>query len=203
MRTLFKLAVGITALFAVPILRADLMQTDNVVVILTLTEVSSTSLVVTSYTGTGGISSFTVTPNGTDNWTVSIVSNLYSPSTFFFSDFIADFQEPAPEVNEVNEAYSGDTVATHQSFTVESDESLATYQGQFSTMFPNGGTTTYSIGSDNGRPIFLQFFDNATASETASGVADTGSSLAFLALSVAGLGALSRSRRFRWPNPFT
>jgi len=196
MKTPFKLLVAITAVLAAPALRADLMETNSIGFLLTLTENTSTSLTVTSYTGTGGTSSFSVTPNGSDNWTVSIAPSLY-PSQIFFTEFTADFQEPAPEVNEVNEAYTGDTFLLHQSFTVESDESLATYQGLFSTMFPNGGITTYSIGSDNGTPIFLQFFDNATASETASGVADTGSSLSFLAMSVAGLVALSRFRRFR------
>jgi len=196
MRTLFKFAVAIAALLTAPILRADLMQTDSAGYLLTLTENSSTSLVVTSYTGTGGTSSFTVTPNGIDAWTVTINPALY-PQTIFFSEFIADFQEPAPEVNEVNEAYTGDSTFTHQSFTVESDESLATYQGDFSTMFPNGGTTTYSIGSDGGTPIFLKFIDNATASETTSGVADTGSSLCFLAISIGGIAAINRFLKFK------
>ena len=194
MKTFFKLAVAITALFAGPIVRADTMSADVIGFgfTLELTENSSTSLVVTSYDGTGGIAAFTVTYNSPDNWTVT--ANNF-PTTYFY-DFTADFTEPLPEVGEVNEAYAGGNVTQHSSFTVESDEPIAQYQGGTTSTYPNGGTST-PIGQDGIFLISLRFIDNAAASETASGVADTGSSLCFLAMSVAGLGALSRSRRFR------
>jgi len=187
-------AITFIAAFAGPIVRADTMSADVIGVgfTLVLTENSSTSLVVTSYDGTGGTAAFTVTPNGIDNWTVT--ANNF-PTTFFY-DFTADFTEPLPEVGEVNEAYAGGNVTQHSSFTVESDEPIAQYQGCTTTTYPNGGLSN-PIGQDGIFLISLRFIDNATASETAPGVADTGSSLSFLAMSIGGLVAAARIRKIR------
>src|SRR4051812_25168567 len=156
--------------------------------LLTLTENSSTSLSL-AYTGPGGTSAFSITPNGADDWTVT--SNTF-PS-IYFNEFTADFLEPE-NPNEVNEAYTGDITAIHASFTVESDQPLATYQGGISTTYPNGGITITPIGADGGVPIFLQFFDNAAANEAAQGVPEAGSSIMLVALSSAALFGLRRLR---------
>jgi hypothetical protein len=161
--------------------------------LLTLTENSSTSLSL-AYTGTGGASSFSVTPNGLDNWTVTVNPNNY-PS-IFFSEFTADFME-LENPNEVNEAYSGDMTIIHSSFTVESDVPLATYQGNLTTLYPNGGITSTPIGFDGPTAIFLQFIDNAAIPENSSGVPEGGSTLLLLGLSAAGIACLNRFRRLQ------
>ena len=153
--------------------------------LLTLTENSSTSLSL-SYNGPSNLQ---ITNSSADNWTVTVLNG-----TAFFSDFTWDWTEPE-EPGEVNEVYAGSAVQ-NSFFTVESDESLLEYAGNFATLLPNNGITPMPVGLDGGTPIFLQFNDLAAGAET-NGVPESGASLGLLAVSVAGLLGLHRVRWIR------
>jgi len=149
---------------------------------LTLIENSSTSLTYTY----DGPSTFMITPNGSDHWTVSVMSGS---ATFF--DFTWDWIEPE-DSNKVNEVYSGDMTATHTSFSVISDESLLQYGGGVGTLLPNNTTTPTFVGSDGVIGIVLTFNDLAAAPEAA--VPETGSTLGLLGIAAIALVGFRRLR---------
>jgi len=149
---------------------------------LTLIENSSTNLTYTY----DGPSTFMITPNGSDHWTVSVMSGS---ATFF--DFTWDWIEPE-DSNKVNEVYSGDMTATHTSFSVISDESLLQYGGGVGTLLPNNTTTPTFVGSDGVIGIVLTFNDLAAAPEAA--VPETGSTLGLLGIAAIALVGFRRLR---------
>ena len=153
-----------------------------------LTELSSTSLTV-SYNGPGATFS-TPTNTGTDLWTVTYT--LTQGSTFSLNNFVQDWTEPEDPLA-VNEVSHGIVFGSINNLYVSSDESLLEYAGNFSTINPNG--TPVLVGTDNSLPVFLRFDDQAMASEAATGVPDTGSTLPLFALSITGVVALTRFRR--------
>jgi MYXO-CTERM domain-containing protein len=181
---LATLGLATFLLLAIPSAQAGPIQSYTI----TLTELSSTSLTAT-YDGPGA--TFSVPLNtGTDTWTVSYTPTLYS--TFTLTPFVIDWTEPE-NPSEFNEVTHGIDFGNINNLYVASDESLAEYFGDFSTMHPDN--TRVLVGTDNGLQVFLTFHDLASASETGTGVPESGSSLWLLALSAAGLAGLRRFRR--------
>ena len=154
---------------------------------LVLTENSPTSLSL-AYTGPGGSSSFSVLNTSPDNWTITILSQTIS-----FTDFEYDFAEPEDPLNNTVNVVSHSTDVQSNMLFVQSNLPIA---------LDNGGEigTNDVVGQDGGVPIVLSFNDGAAASEAATGVPDTGSTLGLLALSATALLSLSRLPSLRSAN---
>ena len=175
--------LGLTALagLTIPSAHADTMSVDSVGYLLTLIEVSSTAPLTYTYSNASNPTPFTVQNQFTDLWNVAADSSIVLDP--FFEYF---FAEGAGEPGELNNIVKGSV--TSNAFTVHSD--LIDLDDPIVI-------TSDSIGTDNGVPIRVQFVDLASASEAATGVPDAGSSLSFLAMSLGGLVALSRFRKYQ------
>ena len=157
----------------------------------TINLIELTSAILTaSYNGPGA--TFSVTPNGTDLWTVTYT--LTTNSTFSLTNFIVDWTEPE-DPNEVNEVSHGVLIGNINNLYVESDVSILEYGGGSLVTNPNG--TLVPVGTDNGPTVFLRFDDQAALSENGAGVPDSGSTLALFGLSITGFVALTRFRRLQ------
>jgi uncharacterized protein YaiE (UPF0345 family) len=179
---LLSLVVGLTAVAAltIPSAHAGTMSLDSVGYLLTLTENSSTSL---TYTYTGP-STFNITPNGPDDWTLTVATG----SCTFFLPMTTDWTEPENS-QEVNEVMSTSSTSLH----ITSDESVLIYYGGSTTTVPDS-TTVPGWGTDGGVPISIKFVDLASQAEANNGVPETGSTFALSAISVIGLLSLTRFR---------
>ena len=152
---------------------------------LLLTEVSSSVLTAT-YDGPGGDASFKVTNTDTDRWTVTVQS-----STISLNNFEYDFAEPEDPTNQtVNEVANNPIFGASFNMYVKSDLPIELDSGGYIIGLFD------TIGSDGSVPIILTYADLAGLTEAASSVPDSGSTLALLGVSVAGLFGL---RRFRFP----
>jgi hypothetical protein len=182
MKTLLRFRIAVAALIVTAV-GASASHAAAVGFLLTLTENSSTSLTYTY----DGSSTFQIANTSPDNWTVTTLAGSAA-----FNDFLWDWTEPE-EPSDVNEVYAGGPV--HNFFTVESDESLLSYEGNFTTLLANNTVAPTPIGFDGGTPIFLKFNDLAQSAETTPGVPDTGSTLVLMVLSAAALCGLHRFLR--------
>jgi hypothetical protein len=140
---------------------------------LVLTENSSTDLSL-SYNGPSGASGFTVTNTSADHWTITINSAELNIGTFVYE---WDEPESANAVNKVSTNPFELFVTSDLSLLLDGD--AASQNNNTRSAAPIG----FDVSADN--QIFLTFNDLAEAGETSgSAVPATGSTLAFLALSV-------------------
>src|SRR5205085_12359886 len=131
-----------------------------------------------------GLATFTITPNGTDMWTLTVATGnctFFLPQT---TDWIE--LENTLQANRV-------TSTSSTSLSITSDTALLTYYGGATTVVADG--TPVAWGSDNGTQLFIRFNDQAAQNEAGNGVPDTGSTLALSAVSMIALLGLIRFRR--------
>ena len=158
---------------------------------LTFTENSATSLSI-SYTGPAGSFSNPVLNGGPDSWMVGITSQTIH---FNLSDFTVNWFEPdnSGEVNSVN--FSTDFASA---LFVGSDQTLLGSAGGTNlnvSIFPDN--TPVLVGTDGGNLLAFVFHDIAGPAEAGIVAPESGSTLALLAVSIAGLTAVGRLRRLR------